>query len=140
MDHTRIVFPPEICATSDRPDIIIWSRDAKHVILIELTCPAEENIQSAAIRKQSRYIPLQQLIHDTTNEQWSSTCLTIEAGARGFVAQSFKKCFRQLGLSALRTKAVVKAVSQCVSRCSYAIFLSRNSPQWKQQALVAVDI
>lgn len=39
-DSARIVFPPEICATSERPDIIIWSVTLKKVI----TCPAEEGI------------------------------------------------------------------------------------------------
>ena len=47
-DSDRIVFPPEICSTSSRPDIVIWSRQLKSVILIELTCPAEEGILRAS--------------------------------------------------------------------------------------------
>ncbi len=39
-----IVFPPEIFATPQRPDIVIWSAAIRLVILIELTCPAEEGI------------------------------------------------------------------------------------------------
>ena len=48
----RIIFPPEICATVERPDIVIWSCSLKVVILIELTVPAEEGIEAAQIRKQ----------------------------------------------------------------------------------------
>ena len=44
-DHAKILFPPEICATNERPDIIIWSTSARHVSMIELTCPAEEGIR-----------------------------------------------------------------------------------------------
>jgi hypothetical protein len=50
-DHDHIVFPPEILSTDQRPDIIIWSRNTKMVLLIELTVPADENIQAAQIRK-----------------------------------------------------------------------------------------
>ena len=46
VDYTdlNIVLPPEIVATSQRPDIVIWSTALKKVIMIELTCPAEEGI------------------------------------------------------------------------------------------------
>ena len=40
-DRSPILFPPEIIPTNQRPDIIIWSLNSKHVILFELTCGAE---------------------------------------------------------------------------------------------------
>ena len=54
-DQKRSLFPVEICSTSQRPDIVIWSPSTKVVIVVELTCPAEENILSAQIRKLGRY-------------------------------------------------------------------------------------
>ena len=42
--HAQIVFPPEFFCTNERPDIIIWSNCLRKVILVELTCPADENI------------------------------------------------------------------------------------------------
>jgi hypothetical protein len=36
-----------VLATLQRPDIIIWSPSLRKVILIELTCPAEEGIINA---------------------------------------------------------------------------------------------
>ena len=51
----NIVLPPEIIATSERPDIVIWSVTLKKVIMIELTCPAEEGIEAARERKHARY-------------------------------------------------------------------------------------
>ena len=56
-DHAQIVFPPEICATNERPDIIIWSPSTRRVILIELTC---QGIVAARIRKEARYMPPRQ--------------------------------------------------------------------------------
>ena len=38
---SALVFP--IVTTSQRPDIVVWSDDAKQVILLELTMPWEEN-------------------------------------------------------------------------------------------------
>ena len=60
-DHKRIVFPPTICPTSQRPDIIIWAERSKVIIWAEVTCPAEENIRSAQTRKNRRYADLADL-------------------------------------------------------------------------------
>ena len=40
------IFPGHIALTSLRPDIVIFSNSLKRVILIELTCPWEENMES----------------------------------------------------------------------------------------------
>jgi hypothetical protein len=50
-DHRKVEFPAFIVATSLRPDIVIWSRMSRIVILIELTCGAEEGMDSAQARK-----------------------------------------------------------------------------------------
>ena len=52
VDHDQVVFPPEILSTNERPDIVIWSIKLQKVILIELTCCAEEGISSAQLRKE----------------------------------------------------------------------------------------
>ena len=46
-----IVFPREILATNQRPDIVIWSVALKKVVMVELTCLAEEGIEAAVERK-----------------------------------------------------------------------------------------
>ena len=101
-DKNKIVFPPMICATSQRPDIVIWSSMARTVIIIELTCPAEEGIQAAAIRKESRYASLLAQIEET--KSWSGQLLTIEIGARGLVSSRVFNDFRKLGLSAANSR------------------------------------
>ena len=54
-DDAQIVFPAIICATDNRPDVVIWSKESKRVIIIELTVPAEENIANAHHRKTVKY-------------------------------------------------------------------------------------
>ena len=38
-DHRQYVFPPSICATNERPDVVIWSMRCRAVILLEPHCP-----------------------------------------------------------------------------------------------------
>ena len=51
----QLKFPSEICETSRRPDIVIYSLEIKTVILVELTCPSEENIEIRHQEKLERY-------------------------------------------------------------------------------------
>ena len=89
-DSNQLLFPPEIANTNERPDIVLWSISTRSVILIELTCPAEENFCNAKERKLAKYAALCEQIR--TNE-WNVVLRTVEAGARGFVAKSFFSCF-----------------------------------------------
>ena len=47
LPDANYVFPPEVLATFQRPDIVIWSERLQKILLIELTCPSEENIAEA---------------------------------------------------------------------------------------------
>ena len=128
-DHAQIVFPPEICATNERPDIIIWS-PTRRVILIELTCPAEEGIVAARIRKEARYMRELIPLVKEAKPPWSCELVTMEAGARGGVPFSFKKTLRRLGFSSRRAGQMCRAVSEVCARTSYTIWLSRAIPHW----------
>ena len=63
-DKKKIVFPVHIASTNERPDIVIWSDSCRTVILAELTCPAEEGITEAKIRKIAIYGDLTKEIED----------------------------------------------------------------------------
>jgi len=136
LDHDRLVFPPEIFATDLRPDIIVWSPSTKHVVLGELTCPAEENITAASTRKEGRYANLVASIRDQKDNPWKVSLFTLEVGARGFVANSVRVCLRQLGASNSEASRVCKALSKIVSRYSYAIYLARSHKKWFKKALL----
>ena len=42
--YNNYVFPPPIALTTMRPDIVIYSNTLKPIIILELTCPCEENM------------------------------------------------------------------------------------------------
>ena len=72
------IFPSEIIPTSLRPGVVVWSNQLKRAIIIELTCAAEEGIEAAHIRKESKYLPL--IAEITTNSNWKANLFTIEIG------------------------------------------------------------
>jgi hypothetical protein len=133
-DHKSIVFPPVIYATNERPDIILWSRKTRHVVLVELTCCAEEGTEAAQFRKNTRYLPLLTGI----NEQgvWKAELFTIEVGARGLVAGPTFQVFVKLGFSRQEANQLCQTLSVIVARCSYAIYLSHKNPDWLHSDLI----
>ena len=97
-----LVFPPEIAATNQRPDIVIFSRSLRQVILIELTVPLEDRVSDAHSRKHDRYLPL--LVNCESNG-WHATHFPVEVGCRGFVAFSLTRCLKDSWLSHVLGKA-----------------------------------
>ena len=134
----KLIFPPEILCTEQRPDIVIWSMALKKVFIIELTCPAEEGIEAAKIRKETRYMGL---VCQVREMGWTPRLWTIEVGARGFVGQSFHNLFAKLGLSRAENSKLCKSVSITAAKCSYTIFQSAKNPTWdKDRTLLGPEI
>ena len=66
--------------TELRPDITFFSNKLKRVILIELTCPCEENMEAWHNAKVNKYMPLKSVME---NNGWNVDLLAVEVGARG---------------------------------------------------------
>lgn len=134
-DTANIVFPPSICATTSRPDIVIWSSLSRKVIMIELTCPAEEGIEAAALRKETRYEELQAAI-----KAWGECkYFTIEVGARGLVGLRVHNVLIRIGLTPSAAKALCRRLSEVVARASYALYLAHDSKTWAQSELLVIS-
>jgi hypothetical protein len=130
---TPLIFPPIICPTRQRPDIVIYSTITKTVIWAELTCPAEENIRDAQDRKARRYAPLKQ---QCIGAGWIVHDLTIESGARGCVANTFHTFLRKIGLNSQQTTSLIRKIAFTTSRCTYAIFCASHHKPWPQHELL----
>ncbi|KAI8502589.1 hypothetical protein Bbelb_192910 [Branchiostoma belcheri] len=57
----------EICETTLRPDLVLWTVESRTVIIVELTVPWELNIQAAYERKKGKY---QDLVMDCVSRGW----------------------------------------------------------------------
>jgi hypothetical protein len=137
IDYTdnQVPFPVHICVTNRRPDIVLHSASMKTVIIIELTCPAEENISDARLRKELKYAPLKKQIIDNG---WKCHLKTIEVGVRGLVSGSVPRCLRHLGFSNTRVRELTRMVSRAAARCSFAIYKSCRVKKWKWMPLVRI--
>ena len=122
------VFPIDIYCTEERPDIVIWSPSKKMTIIIELTCPAEEGIENAKLRKETKYLPLISEIR--RQNKFTVNFMTVEVGVRGFIATSLKKCFAMLGLPKQKSCRACKEASYIAASCSHTIFLAASSKFW----------
>ena len=124
---TYRVFPPEIAATSKRPDVLLISRRNRWAICLELTCPKEERIQAAHDLKLERYADLTPAAR---SQNWLLTTWPIEVGCRGFVALSTLKAIRAFRFT--RSKQTeIKCQLECVARrCTYYIWCCREQSTW----------
>ncbi|XP_078665283.1 uncharacterized protein LOC144907786 [Branchiostoma floridae x Branchiostoma belcheri] len=121
----RLVFPRNICETTLRPDIVLWSSVQKTVLVIELTIPWEENIQAAYERKKLKY---QELVQQCAENGWRSLLYPVEVGCRGFVGTSLTRLCRDLSIG---QKQLVKQMAEEVERCSFWLWLRRKDCHWK---------
>ena len=126
-DSAQVVFPIEIAATPERPDITIWSRSHRRVIIVELTCPVEENMEAAHVHKSAKYPGL---LAECNVQGWTGHVLPVEVGARGFVGSSVRRALKQLGISASQCRQAVKALSRTAAKCSYYVYQSHRNPEW----------
>ena len=124
-DAKQVEFPPTILATSLRPDIVLWSEMSRVVVLIELTCPAEEGMGAAQLRKETKYSELLDSINATN--VWKASLWTLEIGARGLVGLSSHV---RLGFTSSQARALCKRLSSVAVRCSYAIYQAHNNLAW----------
>ena len=58
-----------------RPDLIIWSKEIKVIIIGELTVPWEDNIDERNECKRAKY---QDLVSDIKSHGWSAYCFPFE--------------------------------------------------------------
>ncbi|MGY8822251.1 MAG: reverse transcriptase domain-containing protein, partial [Pseudomonadales bacterium] len=127
----KLVFPKHIVKTSDikqRPDIVLYSDKLRRVILLELTCPCEENFSARHENKIKRYSPLKELCEEA---KWTCDIFAFEVGARGYCSKSLSFMLKRLGLSNKLIKSVSLSAKMAALRASFWIWISRDDTQWK---------
>ena len=100
LKENPLMFPPITGVTTNlRPDIVIWSIALKTVIWGELSCPLEELILEAYIRKTQRYLSLEIAL---IVKGWRVHAFPFEVGSLGIVGHSLKKFLAVIGLRGSR--------------------------------------
>jgi hypothetical protein len=110
---------------------------SRAVVLLELTCCAEEGVKAAQLRKEVRY---HELVENLNSSTWNATLLTVEVGARGLIGNGTFRAFVKLGLPSQTATSLCKTLSVVVARCSYALCLAQDSVAWSHNKdLILVD-
>lgn len=85
------------CIAANRPDIILHNMREKHAIFIDVTHPADHNINKAESEKISKYIPLA-IEYKEMYKLNSVKIIPIVITATGLVNKNLKKYLETLGL------------------------------------------
>ena len=94
VDLGRKLHFPQVVETSLKPDMVIWSEEAKRIMLIVLTVPWEDGCEEASEKKATKY---QDLVQQCKHKGWQAWLFPVEVGYRGFPAQSVWKTLTALG-------------------------------------------
>lgn len=123
----RLKFP-QVVQTTLRPDVVLWSEDAKKIILIELTVPWEEGCEQASERKRAKY---QDLLHDCRGKGWQAWLFPVEVGCRGFPAQSVWSMLTAIGMTGKERKTAARRMGEAAERASCWLWSRREELSWK---------
>ena len=80
--HYKI--PEDVGVSSPRPDIFLFSRANKRIVLVELTVPWETNIPKDHTTKINKYYDL---TNELTKNGYVVNLYAVEVGARGTICQ-----------------------------------------------------
>ena len=123
----NLLFPKHIVVTKKRPDIVVFSNSKRRIIIIELTCPCEENMEYWNQEKKDRYADLSS---ECSQKGWKVAYFSVDVGARGYVSNSLVFCLKQLGFSNKLSKVVSKNAGDAALRTSFFIWLKRSEKTW----------
>ncbi|XP_071145365.1 uncharacterized protein [Mytilus edulis] len=123
----KTTFPREILTTTFRPEIVLWSRISRQVILVELTVPWETRLEEAHERNLAKY---QELVIDIQEKNWRTWYFPVEVVCRGFVSQTFWRALGSLGLTEPVRRSLVGKVGRQAEEASGWVWRKREE-QWK---------
>ena len=126
----QLQIPTEITITNLRPDLILFSRKQKCLLILELTVPWETRIDENHERKRLKY---DELRSQCIANGWDCLCFPIEVGCRGFVATSLVTTLTKLGIRGKTRKKVVREVGEAAEKASNWLWLKRTDSVWEHK-------
>ena len=129
--------PPHIITTNLRPDIFICNETLREVIVFELTCPWDGNIDRSHAFKENKYAPF---VADLSRT-YKTYHFSIEISVRGQVSSDNKKrlkafVYRTCTDPKIVFKSIVQVCSKTSLLSSFSIFAARNEPSWESPSFL----
>ena len=123
----QLQIPKFITDTRARPDMIIFSRTAHCLGILELTVPYEDRMEVANELKRSKYEELKTACEANS---WSVVIWPVEVGVRGFISPSLIHALKALGITGKKRKDCIKAMSSEAERSSRILWSMHRVPNW----------
>ena len=99
----------------------------KRIIIIELTCPCEENLETCHSVKLGKYTPLSTII---SSNGLRVDLFAVEVGARGYCTKNLPITLRKLGFGSKLVKSSTKTLGSTSMKSSFCTWLAINSKEW----------
>ena len=120
-------FPREIASTNLRPDIVLWSKQYRQVVWVELTVSWETRLQESHERKRAKYQPLADEVREKGWKVWN---LPVEVGCRGFTGQSLCQAMGILGIVGRARRDLISNICNKAEEASSWLWRKRNEASW----------
>ena len=132
-------IPPHILVSALKPDIFIYSELSQEVVVFELTCPWDSNIDRSHNFKSEKYAPL---VSDLSRTHLVSF-FSVEISARGQVTKSnqtrLKSFIHKCCVTNNRMfKNLINISSKAALLSSFSLFSARREPTWEDPAPLIV--
>ena len=129
--------PAHVLVTNLRPDIFLVNESSREVVVFELTCPWDSNIDRSHSFKENKYSPL---IADLSRH-YRTYLFSVEISVRGQVSSANKgrlKAFAYRICSEPKTtfRSLVEVCSRVALLSSFSIFCARSEPSWSDPAVL----
>ena len=131
--------PIECTITNLIPDLCMFWKSCKKLVIIELTVPFELNIDQAHKRKLDKYTAL---VSDIKSNGFECDIITLEIGSRGYISPDNQKRLKSI-LKLCNNPASFKSFRDDLSKLailsSFSIFHAHKEPSWDNYPLLSVS-
>ena len=133
----RFSVPHDIILTDLKPDLLIISRNAKILIIVEVTCPNDSNLEFWRKKKRDKYEKLRRWMA----YGWTCHVFSMEVSSRGFVlAKSFYELCGAFGIEGPKRKSFMNSLAKTALRCSYVVWINRFTKKMYKRPIIPCDI
>ena len=132
-------MPLECTTTNLIPDMCIFWKKAKKLIIFELTVPFDLKIDDAHLRKCNKYNPL---VSDIEKSGYEVSLVALEVGSRGYISGHNSKRIKDL-LKVCNNPIPFKEARDKISKIavlsSFSIYHAKDEKSWGNFPLLNVQ-
>ena len=127
------IFPPDVIVTTQRPDVVVLNMEERRVVIFELTCPFDSNVNTAHDFKMGKYASL---VNDLRGDGYVVDLFCVEVSVRGQISKANRARIKSflLKTTGLRGRVSVELIckmSRVSLLSSFTILCARDEASWQ---------